>query len=49
MATLEKWSKSKTIIAYLHGQAIMVLESAKGTPVSDIAKRLNTYPNKVIE
>lgn len=48
-ATLERWSKSKTISAYQHERAIMILESAKGTPVSEIAKRLNTYPNKVIE
>jgi len=49
MATLERWSKSKTISAYQHERAIMILESAKGTPVSEIAKRLHTYPNKVIE
>lgn len=47
--TLERWSKSKTISAYQHERAIMILESAKGTPVSEIAKRLHTYPNKVIE
>ena len=49
LSTLERWSKSKTISAYQHERAIMILESAKGTSVSEIAKRLHTYPNKVIE
>lgn len=48
-ATLERWSKSKTVSAYQHERAVMILESAAGTPVKDIASRLNTYPNKVIE
>lgn len=48
-STLERWSKSKTVSAYQHERAIMILESAAGKPVKDIAARLNTYPNKVIE
>ncbi len=46
---LERWSRSKTVSVYQHERAIMVLESASGKPVKDIAARLNTYPNKVIE
>lgn len=46
---MEKWSKSKTISAYQHERAIMVLESAAGVPVQEIARKLNTYSNKVIE
>lgn len=46
---MERWSKSKTVSAYQHERAIMILESSKGTPVKEIALRLNTYPNKVIE
>lgn len=48
-ATLERWSMSKKISTYQHERAIMIIESAKGTSVSEIAKRLHTYPNKVIE
>lgn len=48
-STLERWSKSKTVSAYQHERAIMILESAAGKRVKDIAARLNTYPNKVIE
>ncbi len=48
-AILERWSKSKKISSYQHERAIMILESAAGTPVKDIATMLNTYPNKVIE
>jgi hypothetical protein len=47
--TLERWSRSKTVSAFQHERAIMILESALGTPVKDIAGKLNTYPNKVIE
>lgn len=47
--TLERWSRSRTISADKHERAIMILESSAGTPVKDIAFRLNTYPNKVIE
>lgn len=46
---MERWSKSKTVSAYQHERAIMILESAAGIPVKEIAKKLNTYPNKVIE
>ncbi|MEM0939208.1 MAG: helix-turn-helix domain-containing protein, partial [Bacteroidota bacterium] len=47
-ATLERWSRSKTVSASQHERAIMILESAAGVAVNEIAKRLNTYPNKVI-
>ncbi|MEM0940576.1 MAG: helix-turn-helix domain-containing protein, partial [Bacteroidota bacterium] len=47
-ATLERWSKSKTVSAYQHERAIMILESAAGVAVNEIAKQWNTYPNKVI-
>lgn len=47
--TLERWAGSKKISARQHERAIMVLESARGTPVNDIAAKLDTYPNKVIE
>jgi transposase len=46
---LKRWAKSKTVSTYQHQRAIMILESALGTPVKEIAKKLNTYPNKVIE
>lgn len=48
-AILERWSKSKTVSANQHERAIMILESASGIPIKDIAARLNTYSNKVIE
>lgn len=46
---LKRWASSKIISAYQHERAIMILESASGTPVNEIAKKLNTYSNKVIE
>lgn len=48
-ATLERWSKSKTVSANQHERAKMILESAEGVPVKEIARKLNTYSNKVIE
>ncbi|MEM0940252.1 MAG: IS630 family transposase, partial [Bacteroidota bacterium] len=47
-ATPERWSRSKTVSAYQHERAIMILESAAGVAVNEIAKQWNTYPNKVI-
>lgn len=49
LPTLERWSKSRNVSTYQHDRAIMILESAAGTPVNKIASKLNTYPNKVIE
>lgn len=46
---LERWSKSRNVSSFQHDRAIMILESAAGTPVKEIAVKLNTYPNKVIE
>ncbi|MEM0942220.1 MAG: hypothetical protein AAGI25_20880, partial [Bacteroidota bacterium] len=34
-ATPERWSKSKTVSAYQHERAIMILESAAGVAVFD--------------
>lgn len=48
-AILERWSKSKKVSAHQHERAIMILESAAGLAVKDIAAKLNTYSNKVIE
>ncbi len=48
-ATLERWSRSKRISAQQHERAIMILESARGTPVKEIAAKLDTYSNKVIQ
>lgn len=48
-AILERWSKSKRVSAHQHERAIMILESAAGLAVKDIAAKLNTYSNKVIE
>jgi len=48
-ATLERWSRSKTVSIFQRERAIMVLDSAAGVPVKEIASKLNTYPNKVIE
>lgn len=49
LPTLKRWATSKVISSYQHERAIMILESASGTPVNEIARKLNTYPNKVIE
>lgn len=46
---LKMWSKSRTVSVEQHQRAIMILESAAGTPVKEIASKLNTFPNKVIE
>ena len=47
--TLRRWANSRTISSQQRERALIVLESAKGTPVKEIAKMLNTYPNKIIE
>ena len=45
---LERWANSRTISVQQRERAVMVLESARGTPVNQIAQKLDTYPNKVI-
>jgi hypothetical protein len=35
-AALERWCRSKTVRAYPHERAIMIMESALGIPVKDI-------------
>ena len=45
---LERWANSRTISVQKRDRAVMVLESARGTPVKEIAQKLDTYPNKVI-
>ena len=45
---LQRWANSRTISVQQRDRAVMVLESARGTPVNEIAQKLGTYPNKVI-
>ena len=45
---LQRWANSRAISVQQRDRAVMVLESARGTPVNQIAQKLGTYPNKVI-
>ena len=45
---LQRWANSGTISVQQRDRAVMVLESARGTPVKEIARKPDTYPNKVI-
>lgn len=45
---LWRWSKSRTLPKQTVDRAKMVLLSETGKPVKQIAKDLNTYPNKII-
>lgn len=46
--TLLQWSKSRTLPKQTVERAKMILLSERGVPVKQIAKELNTYPNKII-
>ena len=46
--TLHHRAKSRSLPKHMIDRARMILESAVGTSVTQIARTLNTYPNKVI-
>jgi len=46
--TLRNRTKSRTLPKQTVDRATMILESAAGKPVTQIAQELSTYPNKVI-
>ncbi|MEX2592162.1 MAG: IS630 family transposase [Anditalea sp.] len=48
-AILERWAKSRSVSASQHDRAVMIIECSLGTPINEIARKLDTYPNKVIE
>jgi len=47
--TLLRWANSRTLSKQVVDRATMLLDCEAGKPINEIAAKLNTYPNKVIE